>query len=59
MRLYARTHTHSGLSLTLFQFTQAPPEPGYHGNPGIVENPPQRHLTRSEQAVKTIVKTED
>lgn len=50
---------HSSLSLTLFQFTQAPPEPGYHGNPGIVENPPNVPLARSERAVKTIVKTED
>lgn len=37
---HAHTYTLSRLSLTLFQFTQAPPEPGYHGNPGIVENPP-------------------
>lgn len=33
------TYTHSSLSLTLFQFTQAPPESGYHSNPWIVENP--------------------
>lgn len=39
-RAHTGVYTHSSLSLTLFQFTQAPPEPGYHGNPGIVENPP-------------------
>lgn len=38
---FNHTHAQSGLSLALFQFSQAPPEPGYHGNPGIIENPPQ------------------
>lgn len=52
-------HIQLGLSLTLFQFSQAPPEPGYHSNPGIKENPPKRQLAPSEQAVKTIVKMAD
>lgn len=56
---YNHTKEQLGLSLSLFQFSQAPPEPGYHGNPGIEENPPKRHLASSEQAVKTIVKTVD